>query len=128
MKKILFGLLILGAIGGVYGYYQWNRKPASMNDKEADAILSATELVANYNEAALLGKVIQVSGKVGDKTTQDGKTSITLDTGDPLKAVIFEMADEAKTEGITVGTDIILRGQCDGENGDIRLSRGVVVK
>ena len=47
MKKILLIILVLVLAGGLYGYYQYNRKPAGVADQEAIKI-NAAALVATF--------------------------------------------------------------------------------
>jgi hypothetical protein len=126
-KKILIGLIIAGGIGGAYGYYEWNRKPESMATRSADITLSATELANLYNDAQHLGKIMQISGKVENVSVENGKTTLTLTTGDPMTAISCEL-DPSVKEAVAPESAVVVRGQCDGKLTDVQLSRCVLVK
>ena len=94
MKKYLWLVLLLAVLGGGYGYYQYNRPVASLEDKEADVILSAPDLLkafeSNETEANknYLDKVIEVKGEVTKIEADSTKKSVYLNTGNEMSAVI----------------------------------------
>jgi tRNA_anti-like len=128
IKKILIGLVIAGAIGGTYGYYEWNRKPESMTTRTADVTVSAQDLATQYDDAKHLGKIVQVNGTIQDVVDEGQKSSLVLKTDDPMTNIVCELDSTENSDEIPMGINIVLRGQCDGKLTDVQLSRCVVVK
>ena len=91
IRNILIGIVIVGLIGGIYAFTEYNRKPADLSGAKADISVSAPQLLAEYakDENAAnkkyLNKVTTVSGilKSIDKD-HTGSISLALETGDPL--------------------------------------------
>ena len=127
-KKILIIGSILAVVGGIYGYSEWNRKPASTESKKADKTLTANELAAQFDNAQHLGKVLEVSGKIASVETQNGVTNIVLETSDPMISISCEMEKEGETPSVKMGEDVVLRGQCDGKLTDVQMTRCIVLK
>ena len=128
LKKLLIFGLVAAVGGGIYGYKEWNRKAESMATRKPDATLAATDLATQYSDAVHLGKVIQVSGKLASSIVENGKTSLTLETGDPLTAVVCELDSTVQISSVSTGNNVVLRGQCDGKLTDVQLSRCVFIK
>ena len=69
MKNILIVVLVLVVSGALFGYYQYNRKPAGVADQEAIKI-NAAALVATFMkdekaaQTSYNNKVLEVVGKV----------------------------------------------------------------
>jgi hypothetical protein len=133
MRKLVV-ILIVGALllGGVfYGLYEFNRKPASLTTKSIDISINASDLLLAFQEneekanADYLDKVIGVSGTVGDIVNEGGVSSIYLETEDPMSSVICEM-EQSPVTGVSVGDEIILKGQCTGYLMDIVLIKSVI--
>src|SRR6185369_9250118 len=90
-RNILLGILILGIIGGIYGYTEYNRKPADLSDAKPDNIVTASQLLGDYSKdekaanQKYLNKVTSVRGvlKSVDKD-HTGTVSLALETGDPI--------------------------------------------
>ena len=134
MKKYLWLVLLLAVLGGGYGYYQYNRPVASLEDKEADVILSAPDLLKAFesNEAEAnknyLDKVIEVKGEVTKIEADSTKKSVYLNTGNEMSAVICEMEAGADTEGLTPGSSVVVKGKCTGYLMDVVLVQSVIKK
>lgn len=134
MKKYLWLVLLLAVLGGGYGYYQYNRPVASLEDKEADVILSAPDLLKAFesNEAEAnknyLEKVIEVKGEVVKIEGDSTKKSVYLNTGNEMSAVICEMEAGADTEGVTAGSSVVVKGKCTGYLMDVVLVQSVIKK
>lgn len=136
MKKYLlyFVLLLLLGVGGMYYYTQRdsrndivNRKPSE--EISAVALLQAFEQDEKVAEDRFLGKTIEVSGQVQSIDTNTEKTTITLDTGDPISAIVCEMNNNLKTDfsQIMEGQDLALKGECSGKLMDIILVNCVMI-
>lgn len=134
MKKLLLILLGLGVIGVAVGYYMYNKPVESLENKKPAMEVTAAKIVEDYqaNETTAndlyLGKVIQVNGKVGAVTTEEGKKKITIDSGNPMSAIICEMEDDSEAANVQAGQDIAVKGKCSGYLSDVILVQAHVVK
>jgi hypothetical protein len=134
MKKIILPLLILVLGGAAVAYYMYNKPVESLDKKKADVEVSAEQLLADYeaNEQAAddkyLGKVVAVTGKVAQVTTDDGKSKIHLETGNPISMVITELDEGNETGGLAAGDQATVKGMCSGYLSDVILVRSSVVK
>ncbi len=134
MKKIVIAILFIGAIGAGVGYYMYNKPVASLENKRPDIEVAAAKLITDYetDEKAAndiyLGKVVQVSGKIADITSEEGKMKIHLETENPISVVTCEMEDSSKTGSLKTGDDIILKGLCSGYLSDVILVQSNIVK
>ena len=134
MKKIIIPLVVLGLIAAGVGYYMYNKPVESLDKKKADITVSAEQILADYeaNEEAAndkyLGKVVEVSGKVAQVTTEEGKNKVHLETGNPISVVISELEEGNNAEGLQAGDQATVKGMCSGYLSDVILVRSTVVK
>ncbi len=133
-KYILLTLAILAVAGAAIGYYLYNKPVASLEQAEADVVLTAPELLAEFqaDEAAAnekyLDKVIQVRGELEAVTDNEtGNTSLRLAAGDPMSGVICEL-EPGVAGGFEAGQTVTLKGQCTGMLMDVVLVRCVPVQ
>lgn len=133
MKKAGIIILLLLLIGGAVGYYMYNKKPAKVEDIEAQAItadslynaFATDEAVAN---ATFLSKVFDVSGTVQEVSqNQDGQTVAILGVAaDPLSGVQCTFRD--KDVKIAVGEKVTVKGFCNGYTMTVILSDCVMAQ
>jgi len=134
MKKLVVPLLVLAAIFIGIGFYMYNKPVESLDNKKADVTVTADQLVADYeaNEQAAndkyLGKVVQVSGKVAQVTSEDGKNKVVFETANPISGVITELEEGNDAEGINAGEEATVKGMCSGYLSDVILVRSTVVR
>lgn len=134
MKKLVVPLLILAAIFIGIGFYMYNKPVESLDNKKADVTVTADQLVADYEadeQAAnekYLGKVVQVSGKVAQVSSEDGKNKVVFETDNPISGVISELEEGNNAEGITAGEEATVKGMCSGYLSDVILVRSTVVR
>lgn len=134
MKKVIYAIIALAIIGGAYGYYQWNRPVASNVDKAADMTITATDLEAAYtaNEAdantKYNDKLVQVSGVVSKIENEAGKTSIYLNTNNPMAAVICELENGSDVSNIKDGDNVSIKGKPTGILSDVVMVQCVLTK
>ena len=127
MKKLMVVVLVLIAIAAV-GYYNWNRKNASISGTDAAFTASSSELFTAFeaDEAAAntkyLNKIVEVNGKVRElKKESNGDFVVTLD-GSDMFGVICRMDPGIKIEDTAlVGKDVVLKGICTGMLMDVVL-------
>ena len=134
MKKVLILLLALGVIAAGVGYYMYNKPVASLEKKKADISITAAQLISDYEadeksaNDKYLGKLIEVSGKVADITTEEGKTKIQLETPNPISLIICEMETGKETGSIQAGDETVIKGMCSGYLSDVILVQATIVK
>ena len=137
MKKILLGLLVLGLIGGFFGYTQYNKSHKSLEGIAAEQTVKAVELFSAYENdettanANYNGKVVEVSGTIKDVSTDEsGLLKVTLEANNDFGGVICQMNKEKNytTDQFKVGTSASLRGDCTGFLMDVVLIRCVVIE
>jgi hypothetical protein len=122
-------ILIAVAIGAYIGYSKFTQKTATAAEHAADLTVEAKalyeafvqdEATANkqYND-----KVVQVNGTVRDIATEtDGRTTVTLDSGDPIGGVVCEFAAGEKVT-LEKNAPASIKGFCAGYNLDVLLQR-----
>ena len=132
MKKIVLVVLILAIAGGLYGYYQYNRKPAGVANQEAITI-NATALVASFMkdekvaQTTYNNKVLEVVGVVAELgENQDHKTTLLLQSDDPLSNVFCTLEKKASSLP-KVGDEIVVKGFYAAYTTDVLLT-GCIIK
>jgi predicted extracellular nuclease len=134
MKKIILVLLAMGAIGGGIGFYLFNKPVSSLQNKKPDIEVSASKLIIDYeaNEESAdnlyLGKLLQVSGKVAEITSEAGKHKIHLASGNPMSLIICEIEEGKDFGTLKPGDDAKIKGMCSGYLSDVILVQATVVK
>ena len=129
-------LLLVLAVAG-YGWYVFNKKPADVRRQKADMEINAKDLLQLFQQnetaadARYVDKVIIVSGIVQSmQTDAQGKTTISLDTGDPMAAVTCSFYNEetAAVKQINKGSRVHVKGICTGMLSDVILNKCSLVK
>jgi tRNA_anti-like len=134
MKKIVLIILVLGVIGAGTGYYLYNKPVASLENKKADAVVTADQLIAAYEadekaaDAMYLGKVIEVSGKVSAVTEENGINKVQIETGNPMSLIICEMEQGVDAGTMKPGDVTNIKGLCSGYLSDVILVQSTFVK
>lgn len=131
MKKLLLFLVVAGLIGAAYGYYLWNKPHENMAKADAAFTLSADQLLSDYMtdenaaNAKYLGKIVAVTGRVKETTTEDGVVKVMLDANNENFGVYctLDSAYQHPRKDFPIGAPIMLKGNCDGLNLDVQLSR-----
>jgi hypothetical protein len=135
-KKILLIICTLGLIGGGYGWYLYNKKPADVRTLKADFSMNAKDLLDAYNKdetaanAKYADKTIEVSGKIAEIKVEDSTCNVTLDTGDPLAAISCSFYNEeaATVKKAQVGQEVSIKGMCTGKLSDVVLNKCSITK
>lgn len=135
MRKLLLigGALAIGA--AVVAYLIYNKPHQNMDRATADIQLTASELLSNFEadedaaNAKYLDKIVAVTGAVREVvTTEEGLTTITLETGSALAGVVCELdtlTEHPKTD-FQPGETITVKGVCTGMLMDVVLVRCVI--
>lgn len=132
MKKIIWALLVIGVLGGIYGYTMYNEPTADVSKKTTEVEIDASTLVNMYKDneekanTAYLNKVILVNGTIKEVTNGSGSQNILLETSDPLSSISCEMFTSNST--VKVGDKIFVKGQCTGYLLDVVLTKCVIQK
>ena len=127
---VLFGL----AIGGMYGYYLYNKPLKDLSSGNADISIAANKLLNAFEadeslaNSEYLDKIIQVSGKIEKIENTETGSSVLLDAGSLMGFISFEMAPDQDLSNYSLGDEITLRGVCSGYLMDVVLNRAVVIE
>jgi Flp pilus assembly protein TadG len=123
-RNILLVILILGIIGGIYGYTEYNRKNADLSGAKADIVVTATQLYSEYTQnetsanAKYFNKVTNVRGvlKSVDKD-HTGTVTLTLNSGDPQSNISCQLDARhvSDAENLHAGDTVTVTGTCSGK-------------
>lgn len=135
MRKLLLigGALAIGA--AVVAYLIYNKPHQNMDKATADIHIAASELLSAFEtdegaaNAKYLDKIVAVTGEVREVvTTEEGLTTITLETGSAMSGIVCELdtlTEHPKTDFQPEET-ITVKGVCTGMLMDVVLVRCVV--
>lgn len=133
---MFFILAVVIAAAVLYAYTEYNRKPASLHHKKAQAKVSASELAREYEadenaaNAKYLGNVVDVSGQLLT-VERSGDTSLTIMMGQPdALHNISCLADAAAIqtfERLKPGDSITVRGICSGYLMDVEFTQAILI-
>lgn len=100
---------------------------------EKAILISASDIAKQYQDnetnanTAYLDKAVAVSGEVVETgKNQDGKTTVSLKTDDPMTTVFCTLKDSMAIA--EVGKNIKIKGVCIGFLSDVRLKDGIILK
>jgi hypothetical protein len=139
MKKgIIIAALIIALLGGLYGYKQLTKGHIDVNAAAEDVNIAAADLFKAFvtDEAVAnpkyLDKVIKVCGVVAENSaTNEGSTTIQLETGDEMGGVVMCELDDLTKQATTAfnkGDKVCFKGLCSGFTADVVLNRCVLSK
>ena len=136
MKKILIILLGLVILGGIGGYFLWNKPHQNVAAAKADVsftsshLLQAFETDENAANVKYLDKVIKVNGVIKDvENNESGEISVILATDNEMSSVICNFDPAFKdTKQLEIGKKIIIKGLCSGYLMDVVLDRCVIAQ
>lgn len=137
MRQTIFIILAAAAVVGVgTGVYLWYKPHKNMERAKADLTLSATDLMADFNNdesaanAKYLDKVVAVKGAVQSINDNNGVVTISLEAGDDFGAVSCELDNQTKQPrtNFAPGDVVTLKGICAGKTIDVVLVRCMIVE
>jgi len=113
----------------------YNKPQVNLQKERPDVILSATELITEFekNEAEAsvlyLDKIVQITGEINEISASKGNSVITLKNGSNEPAVICQMIPEENKRSLSLreGQQIVVRGICSGFLLDVMLVNCVIV-
>lgn len=120
LKKIIVSVVVLGLLGGVFAYMQFNKEHRDINAEEATEIVTAIDLFQSYvdDEAGAnvkyLDKVVEISGVILEVSTETGSEFIVLQSSDDFFGVNVYFDDVAQLKGLEVGASVKIKGHCTG--------------
>mgnify|MGYP006267989573 CR=1 FL=1 len=126
MNKKKFSIVVivlLIAVGAMYAYCEYNRKPASMADVTSDFSVNTTNLLAAFekDEAAAnkkyLDKVLEVQGALKEVTADDkGFYTVVLGDDASLSSVrcSIDSLYSAHASSLKAGGLVKVKGVCTG--------------
>jgi hypothetical protein len=142
MKKIIIILVVLAIVGGVIGYYMYNKPHAEVAtatpvaDKSADEWAELFNADAEGTLAQYVDKIISVNGVVEQISLQADQATVLLELsaypGSNIKCGM-DPAFSSSWEGIESGSGVVIKGflvgydQIEGLGTDIELSRAVLI-
>lgn len=135
-KKLLLILLFIGCMGAIVGWYLYNKKPTDIKNENADVVLSATALVAEFNtdeaaaNAKLLDKIITVTGALSDVHIDGSGATVFLATDDSSTSVTcsFYETELEKVKKLQPGALVKIKGVCTGKLFDVVLNKCSIVE
>ena len=141
-KKVIIVLVLVAvAIGGWYGYNEYNRKNKDLAEVDTKITVAAGTLVTDFEKDSAtanqkyLGAIIGVTGTVKSIEKEDGGTVVLSEPG-AMSSVRCSMDTThlAELNTIKVGQQVQVKGACTGyqpdEMGlgaDVILNRCVIV-
>lgn len=140
MKKrtvlwILATIVVLGLVGGGYGFYEFFRTHKDLAKVKPDFTLTVSDLSSAFenDEAAAtkkyVDKVVQVTGPVASvETGSDSTINVTLRDTDALSGVICSFQGKGIEDvSIKKGDVAVIRGECSGVLLDVLLNNCVLI-
>jgi hypothetical protein len=135
LKISLLIVFVLAQAGILTGVYMYNRQHTDLRGSHPDFVVTASELSKEFESdenaatSRYLNKVLEVSGTVGTIKTGDGNiTSVTLETGNPMSAVICTFSPSNKPADFEQGKEITVRGECSGFLMDVLLNNCTIIQ
>lgn len=119
-----------------YLAYQYFRPPMAVADMAPDLAEHAPVIGKHYMEDEIkadklyLGKTIDISGRVAEVQTQDGKGATIYfasdDNGFPVSVLMS--AGMSGSDSPKKGDSVLIRGVCTGFLMDVNFNRGMIIK
>jgi hypothetical protein len=135
--KIVLVLVLIGAcVGGFVAYKMWNKPFDDVTDMEgiavnADVLYKAFETNEQTANTTYVGKVVEVSGTVGDIETSDTIARVMVTFPDAMMGAVRVTLDSrhlADAKAVKTGDQATFKGFCNGFLMDVEIKDGVLVK
>jgi hypothetical protein len=133
-RSYLLLFLAIAIIGGLIGLYMFNEKVPTLDAVEADFIVTANELYNAFdeNEEAALSqyqdKVLQVTGTVRRTKVDSNQFNVVLKASGSMTGGINCALRDLTVENPEKGSEITVKGRCQGYLMDVVLNNCVIVK
>lgn len=131
-KKILISICLLVCAGVAVGLYLYKKPRTAAASQHTDFVISADALYQQFEkdeQAASLkytGKILEVSGMVGEVQKTDSTLSVLLTARKAMGGVNCSMA-AADPTGVQQNQTITVKGKCAGFLMDVNVLDAVVV-
>lgn len=135
--KIVLLVIVVGAcIGGFVAYKMWNKPFDDVTDMEgipvnADVLYKAFETNEQTANTTYVGKVVEVSGTVGDIETSDTIARVMITFPDAMMGAVRVTLDSrhlADAKAVKTGDQATFKGFCNGFLMDVEIKDGVFIK
>ena len=135
--KIVLLVIVVGAcIGGFVAYKMWNKPFDDVTDMEgmkvnADVLYKAFETNEQTANTTYVGKVVEVSGTVGDIETSDSIARVMITFPDAMMGAVRVTLDSrhlADAKAVKTGDQATFKGFCNGFLMDVEIKDGVLIK
>jgi hypothetical protein len=134
-KYALVAIIAIIAVAAIYGYKEFNKKPADVTNIKPQVIVSVDSIIAAYENdegkanAAFLGKTILVNGIVSEMNNQHD-TLLNIIMGNDGLHNVSCLLDNEQLENYkkySVGKPVSIKGICTGFLADVELNRCVIM-
>ena len=136
LKIVLFVIVIGACVGAFAAYKMWNKPFDDVTEMEgmkvnADVLYKAFETNEQTANTTYVGKVVEVSGTVGDIETSDTIARVMLTFPDAMMGAVRVTLDTrhlADAKAVKTGDQATFKGKCSGFMMDVELNYGVLIK
>ncbi len=129
-KFLIIILLIIIIVIILLGWYVFRPSETSLGKVQADFSIEPLTLVEEFNNdeqaanAKYLGKVVEVSGRLDEITTEGENIALTLKNTDEISGVICSFDKSALPEVLPeIGEVVNIKGICSGYLMDVILNK-----
>jgi len=135
-KYIVFAIIAVVTMAGIYAYKEYNRKAADLTTATPQEIISATDLLTAFTNDEIVatkkfsGKTVLVTGNVAEIINQqDTMLNVFLGNETALNKVscLMDMSRREGLKNIAVGKRISIKGICIGFLADVEMNHCVIV-
>ena len=136
LKIVLFVIVIGACVGAFVAYKMWNKPFDDVTEMEgiavnADVLYKAFETNEQAANTTYVGKVVEVTGTVGDIETSDTIARVMLTFPDAMMGAVRVTLDTrhlADAKAVKTGDQATFKGFCNGFLMDVEIKDGVLVK
>lgn len=134
-KYALVAITAIIAIAAIYGYKEFNRKPADVSNIKPQLVITVDSIIVAYENdeakanAQFLGKTILVNGIIAEMNNQHD-TLLNVIMGNNGLHNVSCLLDNRQLENFkkySVGKPVSIKGICTGFLADVELNRCVIV-
>ena len=136
LKIVLFVIVIGACVGAFVAYKMWNKPFDDVTEMDgvkvnADVIYKAFETNEQTANTTYVGKVVEVTGTVGDIETSDTIARVMLTFPDAMMGAVRVTLDTrhlADAKAVKTGDQATFKGFCNGFLMDVEVKDGVLMK